>query len=183
MTPEPDPAGLLPRVLVAVDGRGLAELPPALAGAAFLRDLDLPSLVAVAHRGPLAVDLDSVDGLAADAAAVRFVVVELGIQVVASRRPAVAEEVARRGGLGLVHVFAFDSTGVARALDGHPKVAGTGSLVSPGLVVAHMTADELTALPRPIVAYGLVEDAAVARRLLDEVDAVVVAPSVAASLG
>lgn len=174
---------LLPRVLVAVDGRGLAELPPGLAGVAFLRDLDLPTLVAVAERGPLAVDLDSVDGLSADAAAVRFVVVELGVRVVASRRPAVAEEAVRRGGLGLVHVFAFDSTGVARALDGHPRRAGTGTLVSPGLVVGHMTADELAVLPRPVVAYGLLEDVGTARRLLEAVDAIVVAPTVAAALG
>lgn len=171
----------LPRLLVAVDGRGLAELPPALAGSAFLRDLDLPGLVAAADRGPLAVDLDSVAGLSADAVAVRFVL-ELGVRVVASRRPAVAEETARRGGLGLVHVFAFDSTGVARALDGHPRLAGTGTLVSPGLVVGHMTADELAALPRPVVAYGLIEDEATARRLLELVDAIVVAATLAATL-
>ncbi len=174
----------LPRVLVAVDGRTFAELPPDLAGVAFLRDLDLGGLVAAAERGtPLAVDLDSVDGLAADAAAVRFVVAELGVRAVASRRPSVAEEAVRWGALGLVHVFGFDSTGVARALEGHPKLAGAGTLVSPGLVVGHMTADELAALPPPIVAYGLIEDEATARRLLERVDAVVVAPAVAVALG
>lgn len=181
---ESGPNPRLPRVLVAVDGRAFAEPPPALARVAFLRDLDLAGLVAAAARGtPLAVDLDSVAGLSADAAAVRFVVSELGIRVVASRRPAVAEEVTRRGGLGLVHVFAFDSTGVARAVDGHPKLPGTGTLVSPGLVVQHMTPDELAALPRPLVAYGLVEDEATARRILELVDGLVVGPAVAAALG
>jgi glycerol-3-phosphate responsive antiterminator len=174
----------LPRLLVAVDGRTFAELPPTLAAAAFLRDLDLAGLVAVAERGaPFAVDLNSVDGLSADGAAVRFVVAELGIPVVASRRPSVAEEAIRWGGRGLVHVFAFDSTGVARALEAHPRLAGAGTLVSPGLVVRHMTAEELAALPRPLVAYGLVEGATAARRLLELVDAVVVAPAVAVALG
>lgn len=174
----------LPRALVAVDGRAVLELPPNLARLAFVRDLDLGALVAAAeHRPLLAVDLDSVGGLAADAAAVRFVVADLGVRVVASRRPSVAEEAARLGALGLVHVFGFDSTGVARALESHPKRPGTGTLVSPGLVVRHMTAEELAALPRPLVAYGLVEDVTAARRLLELVDAVVVAPAVAVALG
>lgn len=173
----------LPRVLVALDGRGFLELPPELGRVAFLRDLDLAGLVAAARRGtPLAVDLDSVDGLAADAAAVRFVVAELGIRVVASRRPSVAEEAVRWGALGLVHVFAFDSTGVARALESHPKGDGTGTIVSPGLVIGHMTGEELAVLPPPVVAYGLIEDEATARRLLELVDAVVVAPAVAVAL-
>ncbi|MER3418511.1 MAG: hypothetical protein C4343_05320 [Chloroflexota bacterium] len=174
----------LPQVLVALDGRGFLELPPELARVAFLRDLDLYGLVAAAaRRTPLAVDLDSVDGLAADAAAVRFVVAELGVRVVASRRPTVAEEAVRLGALGLVHVFAFDSTGVARALEIHPKLDGTGTLVSPGLVIGHMTADELAALPPPVVAYGLVEEEAAARRILELVDAVAVTPAVALALG
>lgn len=178
-----EPTAPLPRLLVAVDGHGFAQLPPTLAARAFLRDLDLLELAAVAEHGsPLAVDLDSVAGLSTDAAGVRFVLGELGIRVVASRRPGVAAEAVQLGGLGLVHVFAFDSTGVARALDGHPKLPGSGTLVSPGLVVGHMTGDELAALPRPLVAYGLVEDVATARRLLERVDALVVAPEVAAGL-
>ena len=44
-------------------------------------------------------------------------------------------------------------------------------------------AEELAALPRPLVAYGLVEGATAARRLLELVDAVVVAPAVAVALG
>ncbi len=179
-----EPTTALPRLLVAVDGHGFAALPPTLAASAFLRDLDLLELAAAVERGsPLAVDLDSVAGLSADPAGVRFVLAELGIPVVASRRPGVAAEAVRLGGLGLVHVFAFDSTGVARALDGHPKLPGCGTLVSPGLVVGHMTSEELAALPRPLVAYGLVEDVGTARRLLERVDALVVAPEVAAGLG
>ena len=63
---------------------------------------------------PLAVDIDSVAGLGSDDEAIEFVTGRLGIRVVLTRRPQVAAHVAERGHLGLVHVFAYDSTGMTQ---------------------------------------------------------------------
>ncbi len=173
---------LLPRVLAACDGRLALDLPGPVAPI-LLRDLDLSTLAAMGSaRPPCALDLDSVEGLNPDAAAVRYVIEDLGIMTVATRRPAVAARVAEIGGLGLLHVFAFDSTGLRRTLEAHPGGPRVGTLVSPGLVLSHLGADELDRLPRPLVAYGLIGTPARARALLTLADTVVVRPDVAATL-
>jgi hypothetical protein len=84
------PDAALPRILVVSDGR--SALPEPFLSATLLRDLDLATLVAVSGSAhpPLAVDLDGVEGLAADQAGVRFVVETLGIRVALTRRPAAA---------------------------------------------------------------------------------------------
>ncbi len=174
----------LPRLLVATDGTEPLELPSPLPEALLLRDLDLPTLVSVAMsaRPPLAVDIDTVQGLNADTAAVRFVTGELGIGVVLTRRPAIAAAVADRGRLGLLHVFAFDSTGLDRSLEAHPRRDGVGTTISPGPVLAHLLPEDLERLPRPLVAYGLVATADLVERLLSLADAVVVSTSTAVRL-
>jgi glycerol-3-phosphate responsive antiterminator len=177
-------ATALPRVLVATDGRE-PDLPAGCHALAILRDLDLPTLVSVAGSAwpPLGLDIDSVDGLNPDAAAVRFVLDELGIRVVLTRRPAIAARVAESGGLALVHVFAFDSTGLSRSLEAHPGIAGTGTLISPGPVLAHLSPADRERLPRPVVAYGLIDGAELARTLLGYADAVMVRSECARLLG
>lgn len=173
---------LVPRVLAACDGRVTLDLPGAVAPI-LLRDLDLTTLAAIGSaRPPCALDLDSVEGLNPDAAAVRYVIEDLGITTVATRRPAVAARVAEVGGLGLLHVFAFDSTGLRRTLEAHPGGPRVGTLVSPGLVLSHLGADELARLPRPLVAYGLIATPARASTLLAIADSVVVKPETAALL-
>jgi glycerol-3-phosphate responsive antiterminator len=141
-----------------------------------LRDLDLMTLIGVAEAGSeaVAVDLDSVDGLSADEAGARFVMGRLGVRVVMTHRPALAALVAEAGGLSLVHVFAFDSTGLTKALENHPARRGVGTAISPGPVLSHLTAADLERLPRPIVAYGLIESPGRARQLLTIADSVVV---------
>ncbi len=178
-------AGLrLPRVLVATDGREHGNPGPGIG--LLLRDLDLGTLVAVAGSltatSPVVVDLDSVEGLNADAAAAAFVIRELGVDAVMTRRPAVAARAAELGALGLVRIFAFDSTGLGRTLETHPATPGVGTAVSPGPVLAHLTADDLARLPRPVLAYGLVGSAELGQALLDRADAVVVAPAAAGAL-
>ena len=81
-------------------------------------NLDLTTLATLAGGATdrLAVDIESVSGLNADDAGARFVVERLGIGIVITRRPALAALVAEAGGLGLVQVLAFDSTGLGRAL-------------------------------------------------------------------
>lgn len=174
-------AARLPRVLVASAGVDTADLPAPLSGAVFARDLDLVTLISLAAspRPPIAVDIDAIQGLNPDAAAVRFVLDELAIRVVATHRPAIAAAVADRGGLALLHVFAFDSTGLARVLEARPHAAVVGTLVSPGPVLAHLLPADLERLPRPIVAYGLVATEALARTLLLRADAVILSPRLA----
>jgi glycerol uptake operon antiterminator len=174
----------LPRVLVATDGTEQLELPAPLPDALVLRDLDLPTLVsaAMSARPPLAVDIDTVQGLNADAAAVRFVTGELGMTVVLTRRPAIAAAVAERGCLGLLHVFAFDSTGLGRSLEAHPRRPDVGTTISPGPVLAHLLPQDLERLPRPLVAYGLIATPDLVELLLARADAVVVSAATAARL-
>jgi glycerol-3-phosphate responsive antiterminator len=174
----------LPAILIASDGRHPVYPPPGLDAGVLVRDTDLAALV---HRAssdcpPLAVDIDSVAGLGSDDAAVDFVTGRLGIRVVLTRRPQLAARVAERGDLGLVHVFGYDSTGLARSLEGHPRTPGVGSLLSPGLVIVHLRPDELAELPRPVVAYGLIEEVEDARACQSLADAVVIRPALAARL-
>lgn len=183
MAPEISPVRL-PAVLIASDGRHPVYPPPDLDAGVLVRDTDLAALV---HRAgsdcpPLAVDIDSVAGLGTDDAAVDFVTARLGIRIVMARRPQIAARVADRGHLGLVHVFGYDSTGMARSLESHPRTPGVGSLLSPGLVILHLRPDELAQLPRPIVAYGLIDDVENARGCLSLAESIVVRPIVAARL-
>lgn len=183
MPPEVAPVRL-PAVLIASDGRHPVYAPPGLEAGVLVRDTDLAALV---HRAgsdcpPLAVDIDSVAGLGTDDAAVDFVTARLGIRIVMARRAQIAARVADRGHLGLVHVFGYDSTGMTRSLESHPRTAGVGSLLSPGLVILHLRPDELAQLPRPIVAYGLIDDVEDARGCLALAEAIVVRPVIAAKL-
>jgi glycerol-3-phosphate responsive antiterminator len=166
------------------DGRHPIHPPPGIDAGVLVRDTDLAALV---HRAgsdcpPDAVDIDSVAGLGSDHAAVDFVTERLGIRIVLTRRPQVAAWAAEHGHLGLVHVYAYDSTGLARSLDGHPGTEGIGSVVSPGLVVAHLRPEELDRLPRPILAYGLIDTVEAARTCQALVDGIVVRPVIAARL-
>ena len=174
----------LPRLFVAGGGRDAGSAPEPPDAGLLLRDLDLPALIRSADgsRRVLAVDLDSVEGLNPDGSAVRFVTRQLGIEIVATRRPSVAADVVEQGGLALLRILAFDSTGLNRALDGQQHPPGIGSLVSPGPVVAHLSPVDLARLPRPLVAYGLIDTPARVRQLLAHADSVVVRPECAARI-
>jgi len=175
----------LPKIYAAEGGRLYWEAPAGLDAGVLLRDTDLPTLIHRANvTGPeLALDIDTVTGLGTDAAAVDFVVARLGIAVVLTRRPQLAALVAELGGLGLLQVLAFDSTGLNRALDGHPRRPGVGTAISPGLVLAHLHPAELAALPRPILAYGFVDTPEAARAILTTADSVVLRPEAASLMG
>lgn len=179
-----DGARRLPRILVATDGRHAIDLPPSLDAGILLRDSDLATLIHCAESGrsPAAVDIDSVAGVGADDDGVDFVTSRLRVPVILTRRPALAVRAAEHGRLGLVHIFGFDSTGMARSLESHPRVEGVGSVFSPGLVVTHLRGDELAGLPRPLLAYGLIDDVEAAEACLAVADAIVVRPVLAARL-
>jgi glycerol-3-phosphate responsive antiterminator len=172
----------LPSILVAEDGRHPSDPPPGIDAGVLLRDTDLAIVVArcAVATGPLALDIDTVRGLGTDEAAVAFVVQRLGIEIVLTRRPATAAAAAALGGLALVHVLAFDSTGMTRSLDGHPRTPGVGAVVSPGLVLSHMTPAELDRIPRPILGYGLISEPADVAACLRLADGVVLRPEPAA---
>lgn len=176
--------GALPRLLIPAAGLEPPGLPVGSTVGVLLRDLDLAALVGVAEAGRevLAVDLDSVEGLDSDLAAVGFVVRRLGIGIVMSRRPALAAGAAELGVLGLLHVFAFDSTGLGRSLEGHPRCPGVGTVVSPGPALGHLSPGDRDRLPRPLVAYGLIGTPDRARTLLAQADSIVVRRDCAAAL-
>jgi glycerol-3-phosphate responsive antiterminator len=156
----------LPSVLVSVSHQGAQDVP---AGhGSLLHDVNLLDLVRLSARPglSLAVDLDSVEGLAADEAAIEFLAARLGVTVVITRRPVLAARALEYGCLPLLHVHCLDSTGLDRALASHPG-APVGTAVSPGLILAHLAPAERRQLPPPVLAYGLLRrryerDAAVA---------------------
>jgi glycerol-3-phosphate responsive antiterminator len=174
----------LPQILIADDGREPFQPQSGLQAGRLFRDTDLPTLIARVgtSAGPLAVDIDTIRGLQTDDAAVDFVIHRLGIGIVLTRRPQTAARVAQLGRLALLHIMAFDSTGIARSLDGHPRVAGVGTVVSPGLVLPYMHPSEVEILPRPILAYGLITDPADALACLELADGVVLRVDAAACL-
>lgn len=179
-----DAARPLPRILVATDGRHAVHLPPELDAGILLRDSDLATLIHCVESGhpPAAVDIDRVAALAGDDDGVDFVTSRLRIPIILTRRPALAARAAEHGRLGLVHLFGYDSTGMARSLEGHPRLDGVGSVLSPGLVALHLRPDELAALPRPLLAYGLLDEVEDAEACLGIADAIVVRPVLAARL-
>ncbi len=182
--PETSASRRLPSILVASDGHHSLHAPPGVDAGVLVRDTDLATLV---HRAgsdcaPQAVDIDSVAGLGIDDHAVDFVTGQLAIPIVLTRRPQLAARAAERGQIGLLHVFAYDSTGLRRSLEGHPRCDGAGSVVTPGLVILHLREDELTAIPRPILAYGLIDTVDDALACLATADAIVVRPALAAKL-
>ena len=158
-------------------------MPAGIDAGILLRDIDLRTLAELTvPRGVcVAIDIDTVRGLASDEAAIDFVCNRLGIEIVLTRRPYTARQVAGVGGLGLLQVLAFDSTGVARSLESHPG-EGVGTVITPGLVLAHMRSDVVARLPRPILAYGLIERPADALAALALADAVALAPQPARNL-
>lgn len=176
---------MLPQVLVADDIRHAPARRHGSGMGLLLRDADLSVIVREASQSDttLAIDIDTIGGLGADEAAVAFVIERLGIRIVLTRRPQLAACAAEHGGLGLTQVLAFDSTGLRRTLEVHPRQPGVGTVVSPGLVLGHLRPDELDSLPRPILAYGLIGSLEAAGTILGYADSIVVRPDVASVLG
>jgi glycerol-3-phosphate responsive antiterminator len=174
----------LPAILIVSDGRHPVYPPGGIDAGVLIRDTDLATFVhrAASDCPPTGVDIDSVAGLGTDDDALEFVTSRLGVGVVLTRRPQVAARVAELGCVGLVHVFAYDSTGMTRSLETHPRSERVGSVLSPALVIVHLRAEELARVPRPVVAYGLIENVEDARACARLADAIVVRPSVAAKL-
>lgn len=182
--PSSPPDVHLPRLLVATSAHGPLRMPPIADIGVLYRDIELPALLgaALSVSGPKAVDLDTVRGLLPDDDGVEFMMERLAIPIMITRRPQTAQRVAEIGGLALLHMLAFDSTGVARALDSLPRSLGIGAVVSPGLVLPHMLPSEIRRLPRPLLAYGLIMEASEAVACLSLADGVVLGLDVATAV-
>jgi glycerol-3-phosphate responsive antiterminator len=166
----------LPRLLLAVRDHPRQSLPPD--AGLLLHDLGLLDLVRLSANAtvPLAVDVDTVEGLAPDRAAISFLAERSHVRIVISKRPSLAEQALACGCLPLLHVHGLDSTGLDRALGTHPG-RSVGTAISPGLLLAHLTPRERELLPRPVVAYGLLRSHDEAQLALAAgADAVVMAP-------
>jgi glycerol-3-phosphate responsive antiterminator len=174
----------LPRILVVDTGHEGTSPPPGLDAGMLLRNTDLAALIdcALSAATPPAVELDTVRGLGYDDAAVDFLRRRLSVNIMLTRRPQAASAFAAAGGLALLNVLAFDSTGLRRSLRGHPRGERVGTVISPGLVLHHMLPSELAQLVRPVVAYGLIDTAADALATLAVADGIVVRPAVAFDL-
>jgi glycerol-3-phosphate responsive antiterminator len=146
----------LPRLLVPA--AELPRRPPPGGAGILLRRLTLMDLVRLSAAAgvPLALDVDSVEGLAPDEAAVAFLRERLQVSVVITRRPALAARAWALGCLPLLHVHCLDSTGLEHAMAAHPGPP-VGTAVSPGLILAHLSPAQRSRLPRPLLAYGLIE--------------------------
>jgi glycerol-3-phosphate responsive antiterminator len=166
----------LPRLLLAVRDHPRRNLPPG--AGLLLHDLGLLDLIRLSANvtAPLAVDVDTVEGLAPDRAAISFLAERSRVRIVISKRPSLAEQALAYGCLPLLHVHCLDSTGLDRALGTHPG-RSVGTAISPGLLLAHLTPRERELLPRPVVAYGLLRTQEEAHSALAAgADAVVMAP-------
>jgi hypothetical protein len=73
-----------------------------------------------------------------------------------------------------MRVAALDTTGFEISLAGHPRRNRIGTVLSPGTVLPHLSEARRASLPRPLVAYGLLETAEQAYPCLGLADAVVV---------
>jgi glycerol uptake operon antiterminator len=144
----------LPRLLLAGDERVVLQSPGGVG--LLLHDLDLLELVRISARPalPLAVDLDTVEGMAPDEVALEFLVQRLHVAIVITKRPHLAVRALALGCLPLLHVHCLDSTGLERALTAHPG-SPVGTAVSPGLILAQLAERQHRQLPRPLLAYGL----------------------------
>jgi glycerol-3-phosphate responsive antiterminator len=163
----------LPRIFEASNGQG-AWTPLGRDVGLLLRDTNLTALVANAgHDTALAVDCDGVEGLGDDRAAAEFLVLRLGFGIVLTRHAAMAANVASLGGLALLKVFALDTEGLRHSLEAHPRGSAVGTAICPGLVLPHLEPEEVSLLPRPILAYGLLDAPADIAACLEIADSVV----------
>ncbi len=155
----------LPTLFEASEGHAEWVVPPGLDAGLLLRDTTLSALVHhVGRPYVVAVDVDTVEGLADDDSGLQFVY-ELGFRVLMTRHAHVACRFADMGGaMALMRISALDTSGLDRSIESHPGRAGIGTVLSPGLVLPHIPDAKRILLPRPLVAYGLVntlEDIAV----------------------
>ena len=147
----------LPALFEASDGHAKWAAPSGLDAGLLLRDTTLSALVHHVERPyVVAVDMDTVEGLADDESGLQFLY-ELGFRVLLTRHHDVACRFSEMdGALALMRISALDTSGLDRSIESHPSRVGVGTVLSPGLVLPHIPDAKRVLLPRPLVAYGLI---------------------------
>jgi glycerol uptake operon antiterminator len=103
------------------------------------------------------VNVDSIDGIHADNAGLRYLAERLSVTGVVSNSPRVLS-VAKGFGLETIQrIFAFDSTGLEATLESVDTTYVDLLDISPALVVPHIMPQLRLLLPQPFIASGLIQ--------------------------
>jgi glycerol uptake operon antiterminator len=120
---------------------------------------ELAGLLERAYQRKIAtyVNVDSIDGIHADNAGLRYLAERLSVTGVVSNSPRVLS-VAKGFGLETIQrIFALDSTGLEATLESVDTTFVDLLDISPALVIPHIMPHLRVLLPRPFIASGLIQ--------------------------
>jgi glycerol uptake operon antiterminator len=120
---------------------------------------ELAGLLERAHQHKIVtyVNIDSIDGIHADNAGLRYLAERLAITGVVSNHPRVLS-VGKGFGLETIQrIFALDSTGLEASLESVDATYVDLLDISPALVVPHIMPQLRALLSRPFIASGLIQ--------------------------
>jgi glycerol uptake operon antiterminator len=123
---------------------------------------ELASSIERAHQSHIAtyVNIDSIDGIHADAAGLHYLCKRMKITGVVSSHPRVLA-IAKGCGLETIQrIFVLDSTGLETVLESLDTSVTDIFDISPALVIPHVISWLRTALPLPFLASGLLHTSA-----------------------
>lgn len=125
------------------------------------------ALAAAARRGiAIFVNLDGVEGLAPDSAALAFVATDLGLSGVISVKPHVLKEASRFRLRTVQRIHALDSTGLDTGLRTLAVPAPQAVAIAPALALPHIVASVRAVTAAPLWGTGYVTTSAQARQVL-----------------
>jgi len=124
-------------------------------------------LAAAARRGiAIFVNLDGVEGLAPDSAALAFVATDLGVSGVLSVKPHVLKDASRFRLRTVQRIHALDSTGLETGLRTLAAPAPEAVAIAPALALPHVITAVRAVTGAPLWGTGYVTTSAQARRVL-----------------
>jgi glycerol uptake operon antiterminator len=129
---------------------------------------ELAGLLERAHQRKIAtyVNIDSIDGIHADSAGLRYIAERLYVTGIMSNHPRVLS-IGKGFGLETIQrIFALDSTGLEATLESVDPACVDLLDISPALVVPHIMPQLDTLLSRPFIASGLVQSTAQIQAIL-----------------
>jgi glycerol uptake operon antiterminator len=124
-------------------------------------------LVTAARQGiAIFVNLDGVEGLAPDSAALAFVATDLGLSGVISVKPHVLKDASRFRLRTIQRIHALDSTGLETGLRTLASPAPQALAIAPALAIPHVVATVRAVTSVPLWGTGYVTTSEQARRIL-----------------
>jgi glycerol uptake operon antiterminator len=154
----------IPAIIPAIENRAqfLRAFDTPQVGAVLLRHcnlFELAGLLERAHQRKIAtyVNVDSIDGIHADNAGLRYLAERLFITGVVSNHARVLSAGKGFGLETIQRIFALDSTGLEATLQSVDTTYVDLLDISPGLVVPHIMPQLRVLLPRPFIASGLIQ--------------------------